>query len=62
MQLSRVSKKEVGLEAFLNFAFVNSSRRNEIMCLCKKRINTYWQTREIVHGHLICERFMVNYV
>lgn len=63
MHLPRASKEYLpSLEPFLDFAFANSNGGNEIVCPCKKCINAYWQNREVVHDHLICEGFMVNYV
>nr|XP_033511982.1 uncharacterized protein LOC104096129 isoform X1 [Nicotiana tomentosiformis]XP_033511983.1 uncharacterized protein LOC104096129 isoform X2 [Nicotiana tomentosiformis] len=52
----------LGLDKFLDSAFKNAVVEDTIRCPCPKCGFGKWQTREIVHDHLICKPFPQNYV
>jgi len=51
-----------GVDMFLEFAFSNSAKGNQILCPCKACKNSCWRVGSIVHEHLICEGFTEGYV
>lgn len=44
-----------GVDTLLDFIFSKSSNRDEIVYPCMNSNNILWQSREIVHEHLIVE-------
>ncbi|XP_075111448.1 uncharacterized protein LOC142181800 [Nicotiana tabacum] len=52
----------LGLNQFLDFAFMNGAIRDKIKCPCPKCGFGKWQTRGIMLDHLICNPFPKNYV
>ncbi|RDY06303.1 hypothetical protein CR513_09720, partial [Mucuna pruriens] len=50
-----------GLNKFLDFAFENQSVNGAIRCPCPKCDCNKWETRDVVHDHLICKQFPKNY-
>lgn len=57
-QNCRVSEKYLqGVSNFLDFAFLNTIQEGLILCPCNKCTNRYWQDRETVLDHLICDGF-----
>lgn len=58
MKLSRASTRYMhGVDSFLDYAFVNGSQDNKILCSCRKCNKFYWKTRDTVEEHLICDGF-----
>ncbi|XP_047249403.1 uncharacterized protein LOC107867597 isoform X2 [Capsicum annuum] len=53
---------ERGLTQFLDFAFMNAAVADRIKCPCRLCYFTKWHTRDIVHAHLICKQFPLNYI
>ena len=51
-----------GVDMFLEFAFSNSAKGNQILCPCKACKNSCWRVGSIVREHLICEGFTEGYV
>ncbi|KAJ1402610.1 Transposase-associated domain [Sesbania bispinosa] len=50
-----------GLDKFLDFAFEKRSVNGAIRCPCPICHFNKWQTRDVVHDHLICKEFPKNY-
>ena len=50
-----------GVDMFLEFAFSNSAKGNQILCPCKACKNSCWRVGSIVCEHLICGGFMEGY-
>jgi len=51
-----------GVDMFLEFAFSNSTKGNQILCPYKACKNSCWRVRNIVLEHLICEGFIDGYI
>nr|CAD1823294.1 unnamed protein product [Ananas comosus var. bracteatus] len=58
----RVSKKYLdGVLNFLDFAFLKAVREGSILCPCKRCANCFWQNKDTVLEHLICDGFLEGY-
>lgn len=51
-----------GLTQFLDFTFMNAAIGDKIKYPCRLCYFTKWQSRDIVHAHLICKQFPQNYI
>ncbi|RDX86763.1 hypothetical protein CR513_31867, partial [Mucuna pruriens] len=50
-----------GLNKFLDISIENRSINGAIRCPCSKCHCNKWESRDVVHDHLICKRFPKNY-
>ena len=51
-----------GVEAFLNFAWLNAVEDKPIRCPCKDCINIEFQNIDDIRDHLICSSIIRTYI